>query len=143
MIPDDLPETIVSGFDRLTCEPNELTRRFYEILFERTPAARALFGDDIEKQADKLLDMLMFLVQSLETLPVLLPEIDSLGRRHLEYGAVAAHYDLVGEALLAALEEKVQGWSDKDLEAWSALYTLVAGRMLKSAEAAREALAEI
>jgi len=44
-------------------------------------------------------------VGMLTDLPGLVPVLVDLGKRHKNYGVVPLHYDVVGQALLATLEE--------------------------------------
>ncbi|WP_425049625.1 globin domain-containing protein [Psychromarinibacter sp. S121] len=134
--PNDI-KRIRTGFARLKCAPDELTRDFYGRLFRAAPAVRPLFPDDIRKQAGKLQKMLVLVVQTLDDLDTLIPEIRALGARHVGYGAADTHYPVVGEVLIETLAAHIPGWTDADRRAWTALYGLATAAALEGAEQAR------
>jgi hemoglobin-like flavoprotein len=85
----------------------------YDRLFEIAPQARVLFPDDMAWQKKALLAMLGRVVASLNNLSDIVPQVQSLGERHIGYGAKAAHYPIVGEALLLTLEKGLcDEWTD-------------------------------
>ena len=58
----------------------------------------------------------------------------ALGARHRAYGVRAAHYRLMGGALLAALADRSgDGWTPELAEAWSLAYNLIAETMMAGA----------
>jgi len=57
--------------------------------------------------------------------------------RHIEYGTLAEHYAVVGNALLYALEKFLgDKWTPAVKEAWTWAFTLIANTMIKGAEKA-------
>ena len=65
----------------------------------------------------------------------------ALGERHVAYGVEEHHYETVGEALLWTLERGLgDAFTDDVRDAWATAYTLLAMTM-KSAAAARFAVA--
>jgi hemoglobin-like flavoprotein len=104
---------------------------FYERLFQLDPDLGFLFaGTDMGKQKGKLVEMLSDVVGNLDHLEDLLPMIAALGRRHVDYGVEAHHYDLVGQALLDTLATGLgEAWSDSAAEAWAAAYGLISTTM--------------
>lgn len=119
----------------------ELTERFYAILFERYPQVKPLFeGLEMQAQGARLLDSIVTIVSNVEKTDVLIPYLQKLGVRHVEYGAVAAHYDAVGECLLAALAEIAgEVWNDEFQSAWTEAYGVIASVMKDAAAAAGDA----
>jgi hemoglobin-like flavoprotein len=113
---------------------------FYGTLFELAPATRRLFGDDLVAQRGKLVDELGFLVDAATAAGEsgdLSPFVDrarDLGRRHVGYGVRGPDYVPVGEALVAALAEVVDGWDDTHVQAWRKLYRLIADVMREGAD---------
>jgi hemoglobin-like flavoprotein len=115
---------------------------FYKRLFELRPDYRALFPEDMKGQKRKLLQMLAFVVRSLEwaddewrdTVP---PDEDlflvvlALGRRHSElYKIPSDSYGPVGEALLWTLDYGLGEAFTADVrKAWLAIYELLAKTM--------------
>src|SRR6266702_2728818 len=79
---------------------------FYGRLFEIAPQVRAMFPDDMTEQRKKLMATLAIVVQGLNNLDTILPAAGALAKRHVSYGAEAAHYPVVGQALLWTLEQR-------------------------------------
>jgi hemoglobin-like flavoprotein len=76
---------------------------FYGKLFELDPALKPLFKGDMTEQGQKLTKMIGIAVDHLDKLEEIVPAVQDLGVRHLEYGVKNSHYDTVGEALLWTL----------------------------------------
>jgi hemoglobin-like flavoprotein len=127
-----------SSFDLVTeIQPN-LTRRFYEILFERYPQARPLFGrKSSEAQAEMLQQALVAVLDHIEDASWLEQTLKGMGQKHVDYGVTEEMYDWVGASLLATLAEVAgDAWSPELNEAWTAAYGAIAGLMQQGARAA-------
>ncbi len=112
---------------------------FYGRLFELDPALKPLFTTDIKEQGKKLMQMIGVVVAGLSKLESIVPAVQSLGRRHGDYGVEPEHYDTVGAALLWTLEKGLQdAFTPAVKEAWTNAYTLLATTMK---DAAAEAVA--
>lgn len=116
----------------------QLTRRFYEILFEWYPRAQVLFSRNARTQQEKMLrDALVAVMEHLEDAPWLERELGALGRKHVDYGVTTEMYDWVGKALLATLQEVAgDDWSPELQAAWAEAYGAIAGLMQKGAATA-------
>lgn len=98
-------------------------RRFYTHLFTADPALRPLFKGDLDAQATQFMKMIDIAVGLLNQPDVLLPELQRLGRRHLQYGVQSDHYDTVGAALLHTLEEELGAeFTHEARVAWAEVY---------------------
>lgn len=103
---------------------------FYGRLFQLDPSLRALFRAPIAEQGERLMNMIDIAVRGLGRLDSLLPAVQALGARHLDYGVQTAHYDTVGEALLWTLEQGLGPAFDADTRtAWTAVYGALASAM--------------
>lgn len=103
---------------------------FYGKLFEIDPTLRALFKGDMKQQGAKLMKMIGFCVNGLDNLPALVPAVQELGRRHVGYGVVDAHYATVGAALLWTLDKGLgPDFTDEVKEAWATVYGILATTM--------------
>jgi hemoglobin-like flavoprotein len=110
---------------------------FYGKLFELDPALKPLFRGDMTEQGQKLTKMIGIAVDHLDKLEEIVPAVQDLGVRHLEYGVKNSHYDTVGEALLWTLGQGLgDAFTTEVMNAWTDVYTLLAGTMK---DAAREA----
>jgi hemoglobin-like flavoprotein len=108
---------------------------FYSKLFIDNPSLRKMFPSDMEKQYEKLIDMLNAIVIRLDKLQEMSVEIQAMAQRHVGYGVKPAHYKLVGNALLWTLEKGLgDDWTQDVKAAWTACYTLLADTMIKSVE---------
>ena len=108
---------------------------FYRRLFELDPGLRPLFQRDIRAQTHKFLIMLDLLVGDLGELDRLFPAIEALGVRHALYGVTPSHYISVRTALVAALEQELDGlWSPELQAAWASAYNLFTTIMQAAAE---------
>ena len=104
---------------------------FYGKLFELDPSVKPMFADsDMKEQGRKLMTMIGVAVKGLDTLGELVPAVAALGKRHVDYGVKAEHYDTVGAALLDTLEKGLgEAYTPETAEAWTITYTTLAGVM--------------
>ena len=99
---------------------------FYDRLFELDPSLRVLFKEDMRAQGRKLMQTLLVVVNGLDDLDALIPDIRSLGKRHIAYGVKRAHYDTVGTALLWTLEYRLRDhFTPETRVAWTTAYQLL------------------
>jgi hemoglobin-like flavoprotein len=104
---------------------------FYDELFARDPALRALFKPDMTEQRQKLMAMLGTAVANLGEWEKISAAVKALGRRHVGYGVKATDYPTVGVALIATLEKGLGAdFTPEVRAAWLACIDKVAGEML-------------
>jgi len=115
-----------------------LMHRFYEILFERHPDAKALFGRRSQVAQEKMLtEALVAVLDHLEDAAWLTDTLKGLGAKHVAYGVTDEMYGWVGGSLLAALGEAAgPDWNDEAEQAWGEAYNAIAGLMKSGAVAA-------
>ena len=93
-----------------------------------------MFRHNIEEQSKKLMTTLKMAVEGLDRPKELIPVVQALGRRHLQYGVKDEHYDLVGAALLWTLEHALgSDFTPKARNAWSQVYVWLATTMKDAA----------
>ena len=110
---------------------------FYGKLFELDPSVRALFKGDMAEQGKKLMTMIGVAVDNADKLDEIVPAIQEMGVRHLEYGVKTSHYDTVGQALLWTLGQGLgDAFTPEVKMAWTDVYTLLATTMMDAARAA-------
>lgn len=108
---------------------------FYSKLFEAAPGVRHLFKPDISEQANKLVTILGYVVSKLNRMEELLPEVQKLGARHNGYGAEPAHYEVVGQCLIATLKEGLgNSWTPEVQDAWVTAYNTLKNVMIVAQE---------
>ncbi|MEK9678608.1 MAG: globin domain-containing protein [Rhodospirillaceae bacterium] len=76
---------------------------FCNRLFEIDPNLKDLFSDDMAAQKKALMATLKVAVKGLTDLPSIVPAVQQLGVRHVEYGVSDDDYDTVAMALLWTL----------------------------------------
>ena len=131
---------VQESFARIAPIADAAAALFYGRLFEIDPSLQRLFRGDMTEQRKKLMHMLTAAVKGLDHLDRLVPVVQDLGRRHVAYGVVDAHYDTVGAALLWTLEQGLEeAFTPETAEAWATVYTLLATTMKEAAREPREA----
>ncbi|MBC7435821.1 MAG: hemin receptor [Bdellovibrionales bacterium] len=107
-------------------------RLFYTNLFEAQPSLRALFKGNIDEQPAKLMQMINVAVSKLGEPAVLLPVLEQLGKRHVGYGVVPEHYEVVGAALLKTLDQGLgPAFTPEVKAAWASVYGVMTQVMTK------------
>ncbi|MDA0351722.1 MAG: chemotaxis protein CheW [Chloroflexi bacterium] len=128
-------ELLEQSFELVKPRAEELVALFYEKLFEQHPAVVPLFDrTNMSAQRGKLLSALATVIASLRSPEALVPHLQEMGRRHVGYGAVPAHYEAVGTVLIETIGE-IAGdlWSNELRDVWSDAITLVASVMIDAA----------
>jgi nitric oxide dioxygenase len=78
--------------------------------------------------------MLIVLRESLRDLDDIVPDLEDLGARHVQYGAMAEHYPVVGEVLIGTMSEVAgDAWKPEYTSAWQEAYGVVQSVMLAGA----------
>lgn len=110
---------------------------FYGRLFELDPSLKPMFKSDMTEQGRKLTRMIGIAVDGLDRLDEIVPAVQDLGVRHLDYGVKNSHYDTVGEALLWTLSQGLgPAFTPAVKSAWTDVYTLLANTMKDAARMA-------
>ena len=118
---------------------------FFKRVFELAPEALALFSfkeeenlyesEALKKHANKVMTTVGVAVAGLADVAKLVPVLESLGKRHKGRGVLPVHYDVVGAALLFALEKGLgDKWTADVKDAWATVYDVVASTMIKGGE---------
>ena len=130
-------EKLEESFDLVAPQGDELVRVFYDKLFEAAPSVQPLFADvDMERQRAALLNMLIVLRESLQDLDDIVPDLEELGARHVDYGAKPEHYPVVGEVLIGSMAQVAgDAWKSEYTAAWEEAFPVVQGVMLSGAAA--------
>jgi NAD(P)H-flavin reductase/hemoglobin-like flavoprotein len=110
---------------------------FYAALFTAHPHLRPLFAVSMAAQRDRLVAALGHVVSNVDSLDVLVPFLQGLGRDHRAFDVEPAHYPQVGEALSATLEHFLPGdeWTPELAADWSTAFRTIADVMVQAAEA--------
>lgn len=107
---------------------------FYGRLFEIAPEVKPYFKGDMKEQGKKLMAMIGTAVNSLSNVEAVVPAIQEMGKRHVDYGVKPEDYDSVGAALLWTLEQGLgDDFTPETKEAWATVYGVVATTMKDAA----------
>jgi hemoglobin-like flavoprotein len=126
-----------TSFDALREQSEPLGLLFYGKLFELDPSTRAMFHVDLREQVRKLMDMLAWVVQSLDDADAMAGRLGELGRQHADYGVRTDQYDTLTVALLFAFAQALgPDFDAATREAWRAALTVVGTAMQQGASRA-------
>ena len=107
---------------------------FYDRLFDIAPEAKPLFAGDMSSQGAKLMATLGIAVKGLTNLEAIVPVVEELARKHVDYGVSADHYEPVGAALLHALEHSLgTAYTQEVGSAWGTAYGILSSTMINAA----------
>jgi nitric oxide dioxygenase len=132
-------KAIVQATFAQVSDADRLASRFYDRLFEIDPSTRHMFHGDLADQRKKLMQTIAVVVNALNNLETIVPAIQSLGKRHVDYGVTVEHWASVGSALLWALEDAFgAAFTEEVRQAWAAAYGLIAETAMNAAYAVAE-----
>ena len=107
---------------------------FYGKLFELDPSLRELFKGDMAEQGKKLMTMINVAVNGLKRLESIVPAVQDLGKRHVDYGVKDEDYDTVGAALIWTLSQGLgDDFTDEVKDACVTVYGILATTMKNAA----------
>jgi hemoglobin-like flavoprotein len=133
MTPEQI-KLVQDSFAKVAPISEKAAELFYGRLFEIAPQVRAMFPDDMTEQRKKLMATLAIVVNGLNNLDTILPAASALAKRHVSYGAEAAHYPVVGQALLWTLEQGLgPSWTPEVAAAWTSAYATLSEFMIGEA----------
>jgi hemoglobin-like flavoprotein len=126
---------------RLSCstlpEPIALTREFYRDLFERVPAARAMFAEDMTAQQERLLSGILAAVRALDQPHLVEEALRRSGVVHRRVHKISNDlYPHVGHSLIHALKTLYPNMETRLGSAWIAVYEWMAAVMIEGADRA-------
>ncbi|MDW3210784.1 MAG: globin domain-containing protein [Reichenbachiella sp.] len=117
-----------------TVAPNAipLAMKFYDDLFEAKPEYRKLFSGDMNKQAEKLMMTLGFLMANVDRVDKIKDAIHKLGALHVKFKVLPEYYPPVQKALVGAIAQFMDDeWSYEHEAAWNKLISAVGDMMIE------------
>ncbi len=108
----------------------EITSKFYNRMFDRHPELRDMFNQPNHKQglqSTALATAVLAAAQHIEDLTPIVPVVMPIAHKHCGLAVLPEHYPIVGENLLAAIQE-VTGLAADDpiIETWGKAYGEIA-----------------
>jgi hemoglobin-like flavoprotein len=129
-------ELVQESFEKVKPIAGDAAVLFYQKLFELDPALKKLFPSDqaaMEAQRGKLMTMLGSAVAGLTNLEMLVPILQDLGKRHVQYNVEPAHYTTVGAALLDTLSAGLgEDFTPEVKAAWTQVYQTMSDVMIQA-----------
>jgi nitric oxide dioxygenase len=124
------------SFNLVEPKAKEFADSFYDTLFTDCPESRPLFANtDMEKQKQKLIMSLVYVVTNLRYPEILKQTLKDLGAKHVTHGAVREQYPIVGDALLKTLKSYLgTSWTGEVEQAWNDAYQEIAALMIEGAQ---------
>ena len=127
----EIVEATVDGLDLA-----QLAGDFYARALAAEPELARMFTTDWEVQQVRFATELDAIVRLIRSHEEFVAAGRALGGRHRSYGVVAAHYRLMGEALMGAVGAALgPDWNDEVEDAWRLAYNLTAETMMSGARA--------
>lgn len=112
---------------------------FYSYLFIAHEEVRQMFPAGMSDQRTKLVTALGEIVSNVDQPERLVRFVEALGRDHRKFGTEAAHYDAVGEALIATLAHFLgEDWTPALADDWGAAFGVIAHTMQDAAARANQ-----
>lgn len=133
MTPEKI-ELVQATWARVVPIADQAADLFYGKLFELDGSLKELFPEDMTEQKKKLLQTLAVCVNGLDELGEIVPAVQALGRRHVDYKVKPEQYETVGAALLWTLEQGLgDAWNAAVAEAWTEVYGVLSTTMKDAA----------
>jgi len=127
-------QLVITSFKKVEPISEVAADIFYKKLFEYDPSLKVLFKSDIKSQGKKLMAALKLAVSSLNDLDALVPVLQKMAIKHVEYGVKVEDYTAVGNALLYALSQGLgEGFTKELRAAWTDTYKVMATVMRQAA----------
>jgi len=105
---------------------------FYNQCFALWPETRSMVRGDLTERGRALVAEFIGLAASVSDMDAFVARAHELGVRHRERGALREHYEIVEQALTAALAAVLEDrWDQPTARAWHRLYCLMAETMLE------------
>ena len=106
---------------------DQITKRMYEIMFEKFPETKELFNSFRRVQPRKFAAAIMAHMISKEDLDVLTSFRVGIARSHVVAGVKSKHYNMMAQCLILALNEVLEDKvSEEILDAWYAWFMYLA-----------------
>ena len=131
---DEQIRLVRESFSQLQPLAEPAAAQFYDRLFERSPGVAELFRVDMAVQGHRLMTMLGAAIGLLDDPARLDEALRGLGARHVGYGTLPSHYDVLGGALIDTLALSLgPQFSPAHRRAWAAFYGHLRTVMLSGA----------
>ena len=107
----------------------EITKTFYNTMFENKPEVKAMFNMARQESGEQpeALAMTILAAQNIDNLEAILPAVKKIGSVHVNSYVKPEHYPIVGKNLLLAIKEVLgDAATEEVLNAWAEAYEVIA-----------------
>lgn len=128
MLTDNEIKIIKSSAPALAEFGEQITGRFYQILFEKNPELSDIFNMTNQKTGNQKQALAMAVYafsKYVDNLSVILGDVERIAQKHASLGIKAEHYPLVGAALLESIKE-ILNPGEEVIAAWASGYGVLA-----------------
>lgn len=136
--------TVKATIPALLATGPALTAHFYARLFAHHPELKDIFNMSNQRngnQREALFNAICAYAANIENLPAILPAVEKIAQKHTSFAVQPEHYQVVGEHLLATLDEMLSP-GQAVLDAWGKAYGVLAGVFIKREEEIYETSAQ-
>ncbi|MCR8658617.1 NO-inducible flavohemoprotein [Paenibacillus endoradicis] len=130
MLSNHTIEVIKSTVPVLEIHGTNITKRFYQRLFENNPELLNIFNHANQsqgRQQNALANAVLAAAKYIDQLETILPVVKQIAHKHRSLGICPEHYPIVGETLLAAIKEVLgDAATDEIIGAWAEAYGVIA-----------------
>lgn len=127
-------QLVQQSFEKVAAIGVPAAEVFYAELFAIDPSLQPMFSDDMGEQQKKLMSALTLVVRSLDKPEKIIPPVQRLAVKHLDYGVLPEHYTFVGNALLRTLRKALGADFTPELrDAWIDAFRMLAKVMKEAA----------
>ena len=120
--------TVKSTIPLLVETGPKLTAHFYDRMFAHNPELKEIFNMSNQRNGDQreaLFNAIAAYASNLDNLAVLLPAVEKIAQKHTSFQIKPEQYNIVGEHLLATLDEMYSPGQEV-LDAWGKAYGVLA-----------------
>jgi len=128
MLDNQTIATVKSTLPLLTATGPKLTAHFYERMFSHNPELKDIFNMNNQRNGDQreaLFAAICAYAANIDNLAALLPAVQRIAEKHASFNVQPAQYAVVGEHLLATLDEMFSP-GEEVLTAWGKAYGVLA-----------------
>ncbi|HHC74813.1 MAG TPA: hypothetical protein ENK78_07040 [Thiothrix sp.] len=108
-----------------------ITTAMYDIMFEKHPELKSLFGDAPKDQPKILAAAVQAYAMNIDNLGALTGAVEGMAKAHVRSAVKPEHYPIVGESILAALSKVLGDAATPEiLKAWGEAYFFLADLLI-------------
>ncbi len=116
---------VQTSYPRAKNKLDEVMKKLYLTLFEKSPELKEMFGLEVDEIAKKQANLIKRFIENIENLEVLENDINDVVQKHVAKKVQPEHYKLFGDAFMKAITE-VCNLTYAEREAWKEIYTFIA-----------------